>query len=116
MVLTEFGDGGDAVLAVVRAVDALGFGADAQALCLPLDFHLYENGVDAFESDEVDHADLLELVFVEQVLLVGAEVQKLNFVFETRRVVDLFLAFQVVYHDLVGLVFVQPHSQVLLVE
>jgi hypothetical protein len=109
MVGTEFGDGGDAVLAVVGAVDALGFGADAEAFCLPLYFHLHKNSVDPFQSHQVDHANFFELVFVEEVLLVSAEVQKLYLVFQAGGVVDLFLAVQVVDHDLVGLVFVQAH-------
>ncbi len=109
MVGTEFGDGGDAILAVVWAVDALGFRADAEAFCLPLDFHLHKNSINPLESHQVNHTDLFELVLVQKVLLVSAEVQKLNLVLQARRVVDLFLPVQVVYHDLVGLIFVQTH-------
>jgi hypothetical protein len=55
-------NGGDFILAVVGVVNWLCLGANPQALRLPLYFHLNKYRIDPFQSYQVYHTDLLELI------------------------------------------------------
>ena len=82
MLIIKFGDGGDFVLAGVGAVDFLSFGTDADAFGFPIDLHFDENSIDSLHSHEINHSQLLKLIFEQDVILISAEVQVLDLVFK----------------------------------